>query len=148
MDDYDYATSEYATDEPKKKKRRTKSKKKDPKATYSDKDHKTGQTAKPVEDKPEGEQDNTVRAIQTPGWTNLAPEEYEPTSHTTGRIKKQVLEVLPSVGSEADHSDVVMGAAVKVKSSETFQPVKKGTWDYDQPERSMPNAPAEHSATE
>lgn len=84
-----------------------------------------GQTAKPPE--PTGPAiDETVRTMQTGAWAQGHPSEYAPTSHTANKLTKMVLDVMPSVGKETDHSDAVMGALV---------PTQKAEWNYNQPIR-------------
>jgi hypothetical protein len=81
--------------------------------------------------------DEIVRTMQSGAWRQGATSEYAPTTYTSNQITKQVLDPMPQVGSEADHSDAVMGAKVSVKSTEQLG-TQKAEWSYNQPSRGEP----------
>ena len=97
-------------------------------------DHRVPQQEKPVEEKPKRSVENeAIRSAQTLGWDYAASEEYAPTSHTSNRMTRKVLDPMPHVGAETDHSNVVSGSAVVVRSEVSCVPVRKQEWKYDQP---------------
>ena len=108
-------------------------------------EHNPGQTIKAKEQRPEPDEKprrkvehEAIRSMQTPNWDYGVSQEYAPTSHTSNRMKKQVLNVMPDVGAEFDHAtDAVSGAKVVVKSEETCIPVRKAEWEYDQPRHGL-----------